>query len=135
MFDFINQLDRSVVIIAIVVVAGIIFWLSRRLMRRGNELKVYNEMLTKKMAGYSALAKACRTATNSEQLSAYREVNSQAHALLEIVDDSAKDALMDLIVATDKKTGRPNKAEFIETCDKCMKALNEELYHKPPKFR
>lgn len=135
MFDFLNHLDRNVVVLLIIGVCAVIIFFSRRISRRGNELKVYNEMLTKKMSAYSALAKACRTASSTEQLSAYREVNSQAHNLLEIIDDSAKDAVMDLIVLTDRRSARPDKAEFIETTDRCMKALNDELYRKPPKFR
>jgi hypothetical protein len=135
MFNWLNKLDRDVVILIIIAASGVVIFFSRIISRRGKELKVYNDMLTKKMSAYTAIAKACRVAKDTDQLSAYREVNAKALEVLEIIDDSARDIVMDLVVMTDKKSGRPNKAEFAKLADDCMQALNTELYRKPPKFR
>jgi hypothetical protein len=132
---FLEKLDPSIVTLIIVAVAALLFFLSRLVGRRGKELKVYNEMLTQKMSAYAELAKLCRSAKDTDQLSAYKAVNEKAQEILDIVNGPAQDAVMELVVATDKKSGRPNKTDFIRICDDCMKALNKELYEKPPKFR
>lgn len=130
-----EQLDREIVIAGIIVLACIMFFLSRLIRRRGNDLRVYNDLLTKKMTAYSALTHACRIAKETGQLSAYRAVNDKAMEVLELVDDEAKDVVMDLIVMTERKSGRPDKDAFVSLVDRCMKVLNDELYSKPPKIK
>jgi hypothetical protein len=132
---FLEKLDPGIVTLIIVGVAALMFLLSRLVARRNKELKTYNEMLTQKMTAYSEFAKACRVAHDTDQLSAYKEVNEKAQAVLELIGDTAKDAMMDIIIMTEKKSGRPNKTEFFKKCEECMKVLNKELYEKPPKFR